>query len=212
MNEPISPPAPELSPEKEQAILRGAATVFAEHGYEGASMSQIAQLAGVSKGSLYNYFECKAHLFAACVQGQCRSKLKFIFEHAAGISDPAAVLRGIGSRMLVLQFSPDSLSLYRVVLAEAGQFPELARTFYESGPTQAVRCLADWLRSQTEAGMLRVPDPEFAAEQFFALCRTRYGLQRELQLLHELPEGAREQVVEESVAMFLARYGTEPRA
>ena len=46
-----------------QAILKAAERVFDAQGYAAATMEAIAEAAGVSKGSLYNYFESKRDLF-----------------------------------------------------------------------------------------------------------------------------------------------------
>ncbi|MEM6902082.1 MAG: TetR/AcrR family transcriptional regulator, partial [Pseudomonadota bacterium] len=53
---------------KAQQILHSAAELFFENGFGGSSMGQIAQHAGVSKGTLYNYFADKEALFAAVVR------------------------------------------------------------------------------------------------------------------------------------------------
>ena len=195
-----------LSPEKRAVILAGAASVFAEDGYEGASMSRIAARAGVSKGTLYNHFESKAELFAAYVESECSRKLAHVFDVAESSDDPAAVLGRIGLRMLEMTLSPTGLTIYRMVVSEAGKFPELAETFYEAGPARAIRHMACWLRRQTEAGRLAVQDPEFAAEQFFALCQTRLALRRKLQMQGEPEPGAVQRVVAGAVAMFLRTY------
>ncbi len=52
-----------LEPEKQEAILAAAADEFAERGYEAASLNRIIEAAGISKGSLYYYFDDKADLF-----------------------------------------------------------------------------------------------------------------------------------------------------
>jgi AcrR family transcriptional regulator len=52
-----------LSPEKRERLLQAAATEFATHGYDDASMNQILEKAGVSKGAAYYYFDDKADLF-----------------------------------------------------------------------------------------------------------------------------------------------------
>lgn len=57
-----------LAPDRAEALLAAAGEEFAERGYAGASMSRIASCAGVSKGSLYYYFEDKADLFATAVE------------------------------------------------------------------------------------------------------------------------------------------------
>jgi TetR/AcrR family transcriptional repressor of mexJK operon len=196
-----------LSPEKRAQILNGAATVFAADGYEGASMARIAAVAGVSKGTLYNHFDSKAALFTAYVGEKCDQNLAHVFDGADHDGDPADVLRGIGERMLRMMLSDVGLAIYRVVIAEAAKFPDLARGFFEAGPARAIGFMADWLAEETRRGRLAVPDPAFAAEQFFNLCQTRLVLRRRLEMLPDPPAAAIELVVETSIAMFLRSYG-----
>jgi TetR/AcrR family transcriptional regulator, mexJK operon transcriptional repressor len=195
-----------LSPEKRTQILNGAATVFAADGYEGASMARIAAVAGVSKGTLYNHFDSKAALFTAYVGEKCNQNLAHVFDGADHDGDPADVLRGIGERMLRMMLSDVGLAIYRVVIAEAAKFPDLARGFFEAGPARAIGFMADWLAEETRRGRLAVPDPAFAAEQFFNLCQTRLVLRRRLEMLPDPPAAAIELVVETSIAMFLRMY------
>jgi len=54
-----------LEPKKKKAILDAAAEEFAAHGYAQASFNQIVKQSGVSKGSMYYYFEGKQDLYAA---------------------------------------------------------------------------------------------------------------------------------------------------
>jgi len=196
-----------LSPEKRAQILSGAATVFAADGYGGASMARIAAVAGVSKGTLYNHFDSKAALFTAYVGETCDRNLARVFDSADHDGDPAAVLRGIGKRMLQMMLSDVGLAIYRVVIAEAAKFPELARGFFNAGPARAIGFMADWLAEETRRGRLTVADPAFAAEQFFNLCQTRLVLRRRLEMLPDPPESEIDQVIEASVAMFLRTYG-----
>jgi TetR/AcrR family transcriptional repressor of mexJK operon len=199
-----------LTPEKRAVILAGAALVFAEDGYEGASMARIAQQAGVSKGTLYNYFAGKAGLFAAHVDQQCTANLARVFGRIEPDGDPAATLHEIGQRMLGLMLSPAGLAIYRVVISEAGKFPALAQTFYDAGPARAIASTAAWLAEQTARGHLRVDDPAFAAEQFLSLCQTRLGLSCRLLLQGQPDPALIERVVAAAVEMFLARYAVRP--
>ncbi|GBR02615.1 TetR/AcrR family transcriptional regulator [Acetobacter oeni] len=64
---------------KRQQILTGAGAIFAELRYEGASMSHIARRSSVSKGTLYNYFDSKAALFAAFVKQKACQELPHTF-------------------------------------------------------------------------------------------------------------------------------------
>ncbi len=52
-----------LDPDKQEQILEAAVEEFAEKGFEGASINRIIELAGISKGSMYYYFEDKADLY-----------------------------------------------------------------------------------------------------------------------------------------------------
>jgi TetR/AcrR family transcriptional repressor of mexJK operon len=198
-----------LSPEKRAQILAGATSVFAADGYEGASMARIAAVAGVSKGTLYNHFDSKAALFAAYVGEKCDQYLAHVFDSADHDGDPAAVLRGIGKRMVQMMLSDVGLAIYRVVIAEAAKFPDLARSFFESGPARAIGFMAGWLAEETRRGRLSVPDPAFAAEQFFNLCQTHLVLRRKLEMLPDPPEADIERVVEASITMFLRTYRSD---
>lgn len=196
-----------LSPEKRAQILRGAGAVFAADGYEGASMARIASVAPVSKGTLYNYFPSKAALFAAYVQEQCDRNLAHIFDSADHDGAPAAVLRGIGQRMMQMMLSPVGLTIHRVMIAEATKFPDLAEVFFAAGPARAVGFMASWLAEETVRGRLAVPDPAFAAEQFFAMSQTVLVLRRRLGLLSDPPAAEVDRIVDAAVAMFLNTYG-----
>jgi len=57
-----------LDPEKQEAILRAAGEEFAAKGFEAASINRIIHGSGMSKGSVYYYFEDKADLFATVVE------------------------------------------------------------------------------------------------------------------------------------------------
>ena len=56
---------------KRRQIVQGAREIFLAKGFDAASMSDIARTAGVSKGTLYVYFENKEQLFEAIVHEEC---------------------------------------------------------------------------------------------------------------------------------------------
>jgi AcrR family transcriptional regulator len=200
-----------LSPEKRAQILQGAATIFAQDGYEGASMSRIAAEANVSKGTLYNHFAGKAQLFAAFIEQTCNAFLEKVF---AGTEDDDGLesgLSGIGRRMIEMMISPNGAMVQRVVAAEASKFPELARVYYDAGPARATGQMAEWLQRQADRGRLSVTDAPFAAEQFFALVQTRIGMQTRLHLCPPPDETEIAVLVEAAVQMFLRFYATGMR-
>ena len=190
-------------------ILDGAARVFAQDGYEGASMSRIAAEASVSKGTLYNYFTCKAELFADYVQRDCTRLLTQIFDDLDYARAAEETLAQIGRRMIAMLVSEAALVMHRMVVAEAEKFPELACSFYQAGPARAVENLAAYLRHLNAEGRLDVPDAVFGAEQFFALIQTRVYMKRQLRLA-EMPSPAQiDHVVESAVRLFLRGYARD---
>lgn len=195
-----------LSPEKRAQVLQGATTVFSRDGYEGASMSRIAQQAGVSKGTLYNYYENKADLFAACIAGQCSATLAQALEPALASARPEEVLRNLGTRMMELMLSPKALTIFRVVASEAPKFPELSQAFYQAGPARAIGTLAGWLAAETTAGRLDVPRPQIAAEQFFSLCQAGIWLRQVLHVDPPIAPAEIAAVVGNAVEVFLQSY------
>ena len=197
---------------KRQQIIHGAELVFTECGYEGASMSRIAAEAGVSKGTLYNYFDSKSTLFAVFVEQMASVTLANIFQQVLEEDDPAAALHGIALRMVEMILSPGSLVLYRIVVSEATKFPHLATVFWRAGPCRAIAYMTHWIEQQVISGRLDVPDPAFAAEQFLALCQTRIATQRRLQIVETTSEEDIERVVQGAVRLFLSGYGADPPA
>ena len=197
---------------KRNQIIRGAELVFTECGYEGASMSRIAAEAGVSKGTLYNYFDSKSTLFAVFVEQMASETLADIFLQFLEDDDPAAALHGIALRMVRMIMSPGSLVLYRIVVSEATKFPHLATVFWQAGPCRAISYMTQWIERQVAAGRLDVPDPAFAAEQFLALCQTRIATQRRLQIVQATSDEDIELVVQGAVRLFLQGYGADTLA
>ena len=70
--------------DKRRQILEGARTVFLSAGFDGASMGEIARAAGVSKGTLYVYFDSKEALFEALILQEKSSLAETLFTFDAG--------------------------------------------------------------------------------------------------------------------------------
>ena len=200
--------ADNLSPAKEAQILDGAALVFALDGYEGASMSRIAAEAGVSKGTLYNYFAGKAELFAAYVQRDCEKRISLMFDALTPDEAPEEALRRIGRRMLETMLSDAGLTMYRMAVAEAPKFPELSRAFYEAGPARAMSRMTDWIRQTAGQGKLSVDDPAFAAQQLFGLMQTELCIKRRLGIIDHASDHEIGRVVDSAVGVFMKGYGS----
>ena len=191
---------------KQAAILDSAGEEFALHGYEGSSVEAITRAANVSKGTLYNYYRSKEELFGAFVERECERVLAPFFDDLILQESPSVVLEIIGLRIVEFLLSPPAATIDRVVTAEAWRFPELSLTFFRAGPGRGIAVTADWLRRETAVGRLLVPDPEFAAEQFWHLCHAHIVLRRRLRIECLTPGVPPKRVVEQATRMFLAVY------
>ncbi|AHK70777.1 TetR/AcrR family transcriptional regulator [Gluconobacter oxydans] len=168
---------------KREQILKGAGTVFLANGYEGASMSRIAQMAGVSKGTLYNHFDGKASLFSAFFEEQARCRLAPIV--ALSRSDGQSVrltLVRFADMTIHLLISPMALGLYRIIIGEVEKFPNLADTFWRYGFDRTLGNLTEFLTRSVARGELDIADPALSAEQFLLMCQTRIVQRRRFRL------------------------------
>ena len=188
-------------------VLEGARKVFLAEGYEGANVDDIAREAEVSKATLYSYFPDKRLLFMEVAKAECQRQA----DSAMQLVQPGLPPRDLllfGARQIVEFFnSPMSLSIFRMCVAEAERFPELGREFYRTGPMMGRNLLADYLKCATEDGVLRVDQPELAADQFAELCKAGIFTQRLFGVAEEMSEEWCETVAQSAVDMFLARYG-----
>lgn len=155
---------------KRAEILAAATEVFFEEGYGRATMDQVLAKIGGSKRTLYNHFPCKEDLFAAIVTN-VSDRVLAALRPPLDAGDIRQTLITMGLGYLSVLLSPDGRALYRAMISEAPHFPELARTFFANGPGRASGHLSDFFRQQQQRGVLRVDDPQLAAEQFLGMVR-----------------------------------------
>lgn len=109
------PPAPALfsgdtSPRRRQ-ILEIAAQLFARHGYQGTSIRDIGERAGLLGGSLYHYIKSKDALFVEIHHAALESARQAIETAIARYTDPWLRLEAACRTLLEIQLAPDSLTL-----------------------------------------------------------------------------------------------------
>ncbi|UFN49372.1 TetR/AcrR family transcriptional regulator [Roseomonas sp. OT10] len=211
--EPTAPSeAAETSP-KRRAILDAAGKLFMDQGYAAVSMDAVARAAGVSKATLYAHFAGKDALFGAIVGERCVA----MAEQTNALVDPALPIRQalceVGRSWLGFILRPASMAIHRVVMAEGGRFPDLARAFHEAGPKRGRVWLAGWMALAQQRGeLLAEADPKAMAGQFGALLRGELYLDVALGFPPDEMEAAIEAAVLAAVDLFLRAYGTPAAA
>ncbi|PXW61554.1 TetR/AcrR family transcriptional regulator [Chelatococcus asaccharovorans] len=154
---------------KRRDILNGARHVFRAHGFDGASMGDIAKAASVSKGTLYVYFDSKEALFRALIDVDRRDAAERLFDLDQDEPDVRGVLTRLATSFISMMIQPDHVSLLRMVIGAAEKFPALGRAFFEAGPCYGVKRLSTYLAAQRAAGRLLIEDTDLAAAQFMGL-------------------------------------------
>ncbi|MDJ0859286.1 MAG: TetR/AcrR family transcriptional regulator [Dinoroseobacter sp.] len=195
---------------KFDAVLAGARDIFLREGFEGASVDDIARAAKVSKATLYNYFPDKRFLFLEVARSEISAVAGNAMEAIDRTKPPAHVLAAAARTIIGFNTSPMGLGIYRLCVAEADRFPDMARSFYEAGPLVARTALLEYFDEAISRGELLIADKPLAADQFLELCRTDVQLQLLLGV-GKTPDPARiDRIVSGAVELFLARYG-KPR-
>ena len=194
---------------KSRQILNGARQVFLAQGFDGASMGEIARVAGVSKGTLYVYFESKQALFAAIITEDKQRTVHTLFELDPDNHDVAAVLSKLAYAYLDFMLVPDHVASIRTVIGVGEKFPEVGAALYEAGPHTGARRISEYLDAQVARGILRIDDTELAAFQFMGMLQMPSFLPM-LIGSYPPPDAKRRKVlVDTAVRLFLAGYAVE---
>jgi AcrR family transcriptional regulator len=192
---------------KRRQIVEGARTIFLDRGFEGASMGEIARCAGVSKGTLYVYFQNKEQLFCAIMEEERRAHFASILAIDSGLPVDAA-LRTFGERLLSFLLDTKKIAAMRTAMGIAERMPEVGRDFYERGPGQTIRLVRNYLEHKAAEGELAIADLDLAATQFLDLIQS--SLIRPALFGIEVPAAERParvaRVVESGVSVFLKAY------
>ena len=154
---------------KARQIIDGARKVFLADGFDGASMNDIARVAGVSKGTIYSYFPSKEALFAALVREDRRAQAEQLGAYDDHDGQVDQVLRRMGVGLMQVMLDPAHVAQVRTIIAAASKFPEIGRVFYEAGPQFGQERLAVWLRRKVAEGVLAIEDCDTAAVHFINL-------------------------------------------
>jgi AcrR family transcriptional regulator len=200
-------PVQRRSQETVDAIVEASARVLARHGYSAATTNRIAARAGVSIGSLYEYFPNKESVLAALLE-------RHTSEGGAEVLGAleSATSRGAPLRELVRE-------LVAALLRQHRRSPGLHRVLFEEmpHPPGADACvlrvedaLAHRLRSALEADpACTASDPDLAAH---LVVQTAEGLAHRFVLhgIHGMPEARFAEEVAELLMRYLAGEGATP--
>jgi AcrR family transcriptional regulator len=139
--------------ERPQEILEAAFVEFSRNGYASTALDQIAERAGVTKGTIYVYFENKEHLFISMVREITKAKFDIVHgmleTHEGSTAD---LLRAQFKYMYQHILEDDRRrEVVRMLIAEAPRFPELADRYHE----EILKPCLEMLRQAIQRGVDR---------------------------------------------------------
>lgn len=190
---------------KRAQILQAAVQEFQDKGFVAASMDAVSAQAGVSKRTLYKYFESKHNLFQSIVttlSDQISDTLDLRYDPARDIKSQLIDIAWAEGRLLS---SPNVMAMARMIISETLRNPALAAEI--QGKIDKKSAFVALLREAAQDGKLAIDDPDAAADEFIALIKSKafwpvvFGADI-------LTPAEMDAVVHSSVAMILARYAT----
>ncbi|MEX0367871.1 MAG: TetR/AcrR family transcriptional regulator [Ruegeria sp.] len=188
-------------------VLKGAREVFMADGFEGASVDDIARVAGVSKATLYSYFPDKRLLFMEVAETECRLMSERILSMIDETKPVREVMTIAATQLVAFLTSEFAQQVFRICVAERDRFPELGCAFYAAGPENGQRQMCEYLEKAVAAGELVIDDIPMAAEQFSELCKVRLWMRAVLGIQNSFTQDEIDDVAKHAVDTFMARYG-----
>lgn len=200
-------------PVKRGQILDGAHRVFMKMGYDAASMNDVTREAGVSKGTIYVYFQSKEELFAALIERAKGLFTESVRELLSQHPDPNEGLRRFAYAFVDQIFDSEMISAMRILLGVIDRMPSLCQRFFAGSPNNVRTVLKDYLDQQVAAGRLDIDDTDLAAAQFLELT---IGSFFKGKLFNDIPvrpqDSELERVIGGGMKVFFGAYGAKPSA
>lgn len=168
--------------ERGPEILDAALAAFAQKGFAATRMDDIARRAGISKGTVYLYFDSKEALFKALARQSIAAQLDAVKAHVDAFEGPSAeLLRFVIGTIGHFARTSDRVILPRVLLAEVGNFPELVEFWRREIIDRGLGVLEAIIKRGQARGEFRAMPPPHAARLCVApmllliLWRTIFG-------------------------------------
>lgn len=146
-------------------IVTAALELFVERGFTATKLADVARRAGVTKGTVYLYFDSKEALLKTIVRETIVPALAsgelLVAEHRGSAADlVASLIRNWWACIGETRLS----GIPKLMMAEAGNFPALARFFYDEVISRGHRLFATAIERGIKAGEFRPMDVKLAVK------------------------------------------------
>jgi len=149
--------------QKLDSIRKAAQELFQSNGFIGTSMDKIAEQAGVTKQTVYRYFESKEALFKSALEAQ-RLQASNDFLEALDLEDATKALEAFAVGFIERHLSKEHLANIRLLVSEGPMVPEITRAFYAIGPRRTKTRLARFFKDR-----FKIDDAKYEIDVFLGI-------------------------------------------
>lgn len=192
--------------EKRQQILTAAKKLFLKCGYQGSSMNQIAQEAGVTKLTVYNHFQDKANLFVCAIAATCEELISARPLNLQPDSDFNKEFIHACDLALNIINLPEAIKLELLLLELAAEQNPLAHKFYNASHLRMHAVWENFFQQAIELGFIQAEELKTLTWLIVSLL---LGVRHHEVLLgiRAIPTAAeKQQIILSSIELFMLKY------
>jgi len=189
---------------KRRDIVDTAWEVFRAKGFDGASMSDVAERLGGSKATLYRYFGSKEELFAAALEEALQEQNEEAYQRITRDANLRERLLEFAETYLKFRLTPEMIGVHRLMIASAER-SDLSAVLRAQFIDPNWRRFADVIEGEMAAGRLRKADPYLTSIHFRGLVEADV-LERRMNGERLVTNAQVETAIEQGVEAFLRAY------
>jgi AcrR family transcriptional regulator len=141
--------------ERRAAILAAALQEFTARGFAAARLDDVAERAGIAKGTIYLYFADKETLFQELIRSEL-SPVVGTLEFALGLDLPVRVAAERAMELFLREvYGTERRNIIRLIISEGPRFPQLAEFYYREVISRGIAAVRAMLKRAYERGELR---------------------------------------------------------
>lgn len=169
LNEGVQKYHERIRAEKREQILEAAALVILDRGYANTPVADIAKQASVSLATFYKHFSAKPDILAALCEFIITDLIEKLDEPVHEGKSIEHTLKVIASRYAEIITNPSMRKLFRVIIAEVPNHPELGEIFYTKVIKPVHSRLYAYIRAKADEGEIQIDDEQKAAAVIMSL-------------------------------------------
>ena len=160
MDSALQPPPPKTRRRRKDArpaeIIDAGLAEFAEHGFAGTKLEDVARRAGIVKGTIYRYFDSKDALFEAALKARLTPLIDEVEQLVATFPGSSTELLRLAMRLAYgRMFQPDAQALMRIIISEGRRFPAITELYHRETVAKGRRMIAAIVARGVARGELR---------------------------------------------------------